>query len=58
MEALKTGMLSVIESADGLCGSTVRKVVEDLEVLSPNQTAKVLAAVAQFQAFSFESVGS
>ncbi|KAL6297223.1 hypothetical protein ACE6H2_005365 [Prunus campanulata] len=46
METLKTAMLGVFESADGLRGSTVRKVVE---VLSPEQTVKVLAAVAQFQ---------
>ncbi|XP_009339278.2 protein ZW2 [Pyrus x bretschneideri] len=46
MEMLKTAMLGVFESADGLRGSTVRKVVE---VLSPEQTVKVLAAVAQFQ---------
>lgn len=54
MEALKTGMLSVIESADVLCGSTVRKVVV---VPSPNQTLKVLAALRQWLSFSFESVG-
>lgn len=46
MEELKAAMLRLIESADGLRGSTVRKVVE---VLSPSQTVKVLAAVAEFQ---------
>ncbi|XP_050386132.1 protein RESPONSE TO ABA AND SALT 1-like [Argentina anserina] len=46
MEAMKAAMLRLTESADGLRGSTVRKVVE---VLSPSQTVKVLAAVAQFQ---------
>jgi hypothetical protein len=46
IEALKTSMLRVLEDADSLRKSTVSKVVE---ILSPVQTLKFLAAAAQFQ---------
>lgn len=46
METLKAAMVGVLESADELRGSTIRKV---MEILSPIQTAKFLAVVAQFQ---------
>ncbi|KAK9270514.1 hypothetical protein L1049_026095 [Liquidambar formosana] len=46
MGALKMSMLMLLESADALRGNTVRKVVD---ILSPAQTVRLLAAAAQFQ---------
>ncbi|KAM7520881.1 hypothetical protein LguiB_019843 [Lonicera macranthoides] len=46
MEELKAAMLTVMGKADCLRGSTVWKV---LEILSPEQTVKLLAGAAQFQ---------
>lgn len=45
MEKFKENMRMVVENADVLRGSTVRKLVE---ILSPVQTVRFLAAVAQF----------
>lgn len=46
MQELKTGMLTVMGKADCLRGSTMWKV---LEILSPEQTVKLLAGATQFQ---------
>ncbi|KAF3446528.1 hypothetical protein FNV43_RR12621 [Rhamnella rubrinervis] len=46
IETLKNAMLRVLESADELRWSMVRKVIE---VLSPDQTVKFLVAAAEFQ---------
>ncbi|KAH7524827.1 protein ZW2 [Ziziphus jujuba] len=46
LERVKTAMLGVLQSADGLRASTVRKLVE---VLSPDQKVRFLMRVAQFQ---------
>ncbi|XWS24032.1 hypothetical protein CRYUN_Cryun28dG0066400 [Craigia yunnanensis] len=46
METLKGRMLRTLERADKLRGSTARKVIE---ILSPVQTVKFLAASAEFQ---------
>lgn len=46
METLKLGLLRILERADRLRGSTAKKVVE---ILSPGQTVKFLAAAAEFQ---------
>ncbi|XVE70281.1 hypothetical protein DITRI_Ditri10aG0059800 [Diplodiscus trichospermus] len=46
METLKVGMLKTLEKADKLRSSTVKKLIE---ILSPVQTVKFLAASAEFQ---------
>ncbi|CAN4092263.1 unnamed protein product [Withania somnifera] len=45
IDGMKQSMMSVIETADHLRGSTVRKF---LDILRQNQAVKLLAAVAQF----------
>ncbi|CAN4122445.1 unnamed protein product [Withania somnifera] len=45
IDGLKQSMMSMIETAEHLRGSTVRKI---LDILRQNQAVKLLAAVAQF----------
>ncbi|OMO57480.1 hypothetical protein COLO4_35349 [Corchorus olitorius] len=46
MEKLKAAMVRTVEKADNLRSSTAKKVIE---ILSPTQTVKFLAASAEFQ---------
>lgn len=46
MEELKVAMVGVLDGADGLRGSTMRKV---MEILNSDQTVKLLAAATEFQ---------
>lgn len=45
IDGLKQSMMSIIETAEHLRGSTVRKI---LDILRQKQAVKLLAAVAQF----------